>query len=295
MVALSVNQHELLGDGDASGLLFGTQNTGYVTLGHPSKEPGDIGGSESARSREDGIRFGEDYEGGASVGFEVGVLTDRDPTDPQGANADALDLFESKWRSLTWRHRHDRYAVLRSNMKGRTRRAYGRPRRFAATEDGLAKKGYSTFLCDFTVMDGRWYDDAETTAQTVDGGAAGGSRQVLINVGGTQNAWPVVKLTPGSSSLINPTIVIGPHIITFPDTVFGVGTSLTLDPRPWRRQFVKNDDPTLAVGDVIPTAGSTLLRDLHLPAGSYMVTLTADGLAADARATVTYRNAWSRW
>lgn len=296
MVTLSANQHELLADDAAGGLLFGTQSTGYVTLSHPSKEPGDGGGSEFARMREDGVQYGEEYDGAASVAFEVGVLTDRDPTDPSGANGDALDLFESTWRSPRWRNRFGAYGVLRSNMKGRTRRCYGRPRRFAATEDGLAKKGYSTFLCDFSVQDGKWYDDVATTATTPAAGAPGGQRQTSITVGGTQDAWPVVTMRPGSGSLISPVVTLGPLVLSLPGAGFtGANASLTIDGRPWRRQFVRNNDPSLPTGGIVPSGGSTLLRDFHLPAGTHQLTLTADTLPANATVSVEWRNAWSRW
>lgn len=292
MVAVSVNQHELIADGAPTGLLFGTLGTGYLTLSHPSIEPGDGNVSEYARVREDGLQMGEDYDGGKSVAFEVQVIKD-------GATAaadagDALDLFESTWRHPKWRNQFGAYAVLRSNMKGRTRRCYGRPRRFAATEDGLAKKGMVSFLCDFTSMDGRWYDDVPSSVITPVAGAAGGTRSATVTVGGTLDAWTVVTLSAGSADLVNPTIVLGPLSMHLPLTI-AAGQTLTIDPRPWRRQFVWNNNPATPTGNVTPTGATALLRDWHLPQGLHIATLTADTLAANAQVRVEWANTWSRW
>lgn len=297
MAALLADQFELLADGAADGLLFGTRSTGYMTLSVPSIEPNDAGGAEYARSREDGVQYGEEWEGAKAATFDVGVFADMFPgagESLRGAGADALDRFESTWRDPRWRNRFGAYAVLRSNIGGRTRRCYGRPRRFAATEDAMAKRGYSSFLCDFSVMDGKWYDDDEQMVATAPAGAAGGQRQTSLTVGGTRDAWPVVTLTAGSDDLQSPTVTIGPLSMTLAHRFFA-GEKVTLDPRPWSRQFILNDNRSLPTGGLAPVGATPNLRDWHLPTGFHLATLTAEALPTNATLTVSWRNTWSRW
>jgi hypothetical protein len=294
-VQLSADQYELLGDGDGAGLLFGTQSTGFLTVTVPSKEPGDPGGSEYARDREDGVHYGEEWEGASAVTFDVQVLADRALGNKRRAAEDALDLFESTWRSERWRGRFGAYAMLRSNIGGTVRRCYGRPRRFAATEDGSNKRGLASFLCDFSVMDGKWYDDVTKTASTPTS-TAGVTRFANMTVGGTRETWPVIRITAGTSLVRNPSVRVGNYgYFDFDNLTISPRGSFTIDPQPWRRRFVINDDPTLATNTVQPTGASTLLQDFRLPQGNHTITLNAETLPSDARVSVEWRNAWSRW
>jgi hypothetical protein len=295
VVALSVNQHELIADGSPTGLLFGTLSTGYLTQTRPSEEPGDVGGSEVPRNREDGVFYGEEYDGAGAVAFDIGVLSPQGSTNPGRDVADAMAEFKSRWRSRQWRVPFNAYAVLSSNMYGRTRRCYGRPRRWAPADETYASKGVASFLCDFSVMDGRWYDDATTTVTTPAGSQSGGSRIATITVGGTEDAWPVVTISAGSVPLIRPTLVLGPLSMTLQNLTIAAGQTFTIDPQPWSRQFVKNGNRATPTGDISPAGASTLLRDFRLPVGTHQLTLTADTLAAGATASVSWRNAWSRW
>lgn len=287
--ALVSNQHELLLDTAAAGLVFGTQSTRFLTLGHPQIDPNDPGGSNDLpRLREDGVQFGEEYVGSKTVSFEVGVLTDRGTDTPHADNGDALDFFESSWTSPGWRNKDGAYGVLRSHMvPGRVRRCYGRPRRFAAVEDGLAKKGYSTFLADFTNGDGLWYDDNPTSVATPSG-VNGGTTTVAP--AGTRATWPVVTIYGGC---VSPRVVLGNLLLDFPGLTIPVGHSITIDSRPWSRGITRtwSADPTF------PSFASTTLKRMSMQfSGLYLTTFTAASLSgAGACAQVSWRSAWSRW
>lgn len=295
MVVLLADQFELLADDAAGGFVFGTASTGYITLEEPGKEPGDVGGNEFARSREDGVNYGEEWEGAAAVTFSIGALGDRNV--PTGVSLrrnaeDALDRFESEWRAKKWRNRFGVYAVLRSNIGGVTRRCYGRPRRYAATADYTAKHGYASFLCDFSVMDGTWYDDTPTLAASPASAQAGGTRSGNIDVGGTKEAWPVVTISAGADgNIVSPTVTVGGHLFAFPGLTIALGDTLTIDPRPWRRRVTKGGGTIVHPG---PT--STLLQDFQLQNGAnHLFQLQADTLPASATVAVSAANAWSRW
>lgn len=286
--ALASNQHELIEDGAPYGFVFGTLSTKYLTTTHPQIDPDDAGiTNDSQRDREDGGRYGEDWEGGKSVMFEISVITDKDP-DPHEANADALDLFESTWRHRKWREDLNRYGVLRSHMKpGRIRRAYGRPRRFSAVEDGLAKKGHSTLLADFHVQDGTWYDDAPTTARTPNGTTP--LRQTNITTSGTKDTWLTVTIFGACTS---PKIVVGGVSMELTGLTVGAGQRIEIDGRPWLRGFRRSDSPA----PVVANFSSTQLKHFRLtPGTTHLVSYSAASMANDSYALVEFRNAWSRW
>ena len=95
------------------------------------------------------------------MAFEISVLTDRDD-DPLRAGSDALNEFESAWKNRELRNRATKYAILRSCVGGRVRRAYGRPRRYDEVAGNMTTRGNTPIVCDFIVPDATWYDDEET-------------------------------------------------------------------------------------------------------------------------------------
>lgn len=269
--------------------------------------PGDM-----ARIREDGSVLGRDYRGSKTVSFEVGVLTDHQ-SNPHLAGGDALDMFGSTWEDPQWRSDPTRYAVLRSHMvHGRVRRAYGRPRRYAESTDGLTKKGYSTLLADFLSADGTWYDDDPSTMSigtlpAREGGlttplttplttARNESRANSITVRGTKPTWITMRF---EGPLTKPTVQIGNSIRV---SVVGTGTgsgyiaageTVLFDPRPWSRRIVREQDGANRAGHI--TWDTTPLRLCLLRPGTYPVTLTGTDYSGQGRVRLEWRNAWSRW
>lgn len=277
-------QHELVTEGGVSSLVFGKAGTTYLTTEHPQIVGGDSRFGDVDLEREDGTAFGEDYTSGKSVVFELGVDTTR-AANPHVAGADALEVLESAWRDPKWREHSDAVAVLRSRaVPGRTRRCYGRPRRYEETTSRASHKGYSTAIADFALQDGKWYDDAEQS-KTVQRGslfAAPGS----ITVGGSQRTWPVIVL---NGPLVNPIVTVGDWALGLTATI-SAGQSVTLDPRPWVRTMLRSDGANMAGAR---TASTPPLRKCYLNPGVHLFALLAN--SGTGNATIRWRSAWSRW
>lgn len=246
------NQHELLTADGAVSLVFGTVDTGYLTMLYPALEAGEGTDGDVQRVREDGVAFGEDYRGGKTFTFEIAVLTDTDP-DPHAAGAEALNVLEGVWTDERFRDRSSAYGVLRSNLAGRVTRCYGRPRRYAETPGRTTPKGYTPVVADFAIADGRFYDDTEQQASVGLITPASGSlvapleaplvttaevsQETTLTVGGSKSTWPVVTF---HGPVMDPEVTIGPLKIGLKALVT-TGVSVTVDPRPWVRTVTRSD------------------------------------------------------
>lgn len=302
--ALRDYQHELMTEDESISLLFGTDDTGYLTTTHPSigAATGVLG--DQNRFQEDGVAFGEDFEGPKTVTFEIGVLTDKDPS-PHVAGADAMAVFEGVWRRRVFRKDSTAYAVLRSQMvPGRTRRAYGRPRKYSENTGRLTRKGYTPILATFQVSDGRWYDEAEQSVTTPivpppDGGfttplvtplttTAPTVTPAAMTVGGESATWPVVTFY---GPVTDPSVDFGPFKIGLRTTI-AQGDSITVDTRPWARTVLRNDGA--AMGGPL-TWETPPLRLCALEPGDYALDYTGTDNTGTSYVEVKWRTAHPRW
>lgn len=303
---LLLNQHELIPDDSSDGLLFGTESTSYVTLTHPAITSDEPGTADAPMQREDGTDFGEDWQGGKTAAFDIGVLTDRTAA-PHVNGGRALEVFESAWRARKWRTNPHAYAVLRSHMvPGQVRRAYGRPRRYAETTDSLTKKGYSTLLADFTARDGKWYDDVETTVQVgLTAGREDGfyapiitplvtvpattGRPGRVSIGGTEETWIRVTIR---GPIVAPVVKVGPLTVAFTSLSLAAGQWVEVTGHPWRRQAVRHDGASVRG---LLTYQTAPLKDMFLEPGDYPVTLSGSDPTGNSYVEVGWRNAYTRW
>lgn len=305
---LAPSEHEiLLEDSDVS-LRFGPMSGTYVTTEYPSLDSSGDTTTDVNRLREDGVAFGEDFAGAQTVTFSLAVLTDKADGDPHTANGEALDEIESVWRDRRFRSRSAAYAVLRSHtVPGRTRRAYGRPRRFSDAQSRGSHRGISTVLCDFTVGDATWYDDAEQSASVrvpVYTGSLGFTSPLKtpittlkpvdawsgVSVGGKKETWLVVRF---DGPCTNPVATIGDDIkVAFTGSI-AAGDSVTYDPRPWKRSVLRASDGASLAGKL--TYDSTPLRMASVRPGDYDLGYSATDPTGTSVVTVSWRNAWTRW
>lgn len=298
------HQHELTTEDESLSLVFGTEATGYLTTTYPAIGNGDDTIGDTSRFREDGDAFGEDYLGGKTVTFEIVVLTDNEE-DPHGAGAEALAEFEGIWKKRTLRDRSGKYAILRSMVGGKLRRAYGRPRRYEEQTGSLTRKGIANLVCDFKVQDGRWYDDALSVATisiaaASDGGIitpvvtpvttiASTSETSAMTVGGKTETWPVVTF---HGPVTNPRVNIGDAMTVALNDTLASGQSVTVDPRPWVRSVRRNDGASKG-GKL--TYDTPPLRRMLLEPGTYELTYEGIDLSGSSWASVEWRDAYSRW
>lgn len=285
--ALRDFEHELTDEAGTRSLVFGKIGTPYYTLEHPQITGGDERYGDVDLEGEDGIVFGEDFSGGKTVTFDLAVDTTQEAS-PHVAGADALDRLESAWKHPGYRNGAQKYAVLRSRaVPGRTRCAYGRPRRYAEVTSRASHRGYSTVACDFQTFDGKWYDDtprSKSVPHLQNGGIA------YLTVGGTTATWPIIKMhgpwTAGAWFLMG-----GHRQLLFRETVsIPAGYVVTYDSRPWKRTILGSDGANFA-GLLLPS--SPLMRDMALDPGAYQVAYLAGSLSAYAE--VEWRDAYNRW
>lgn len=297
------NQHELLSPDGALSLLFGTEDTGYLTTTYPAIDAGDQAVGDVARVREDGVAFGEDYLSGKTWTFEVGVLTNR-ALNPERAGGDALGDLEGAWTDPRFRNRSSGYAILRSNVGGRLVRCYGRPRRYVETAGTLTNRGYTPVVMDFTVADGRWYSDDEQAATITllpptDGGLKAplvaplsttgtGIGGDVMRVGGKKSTWPVVTFY---GPVTNPQVTIGDQFVVGLRTSILTGMHVTVDPRPWVRSAVKSDGSNQ--GGAL-SAETPPMRRCLVPPGVHRLTYKGVDPSRTSWCSVTWRDAYPR-
>lgn len=294
---LSEHQWEITSpDGEVS-LVFGTVDTGIQTRHAPDLGQRTVRSSDAALPREDGVAFGPDYTQGKTITFECNVLTNG-----PAEQSDTLNRLQAAWDYPGFRATFADYAILKSRMAGRTRRCYGRPRRFAEIDGDLAHLGYSGAIFDFATYDGKFYDDAETVLPltlnpTSTGGLQGpltdpltiansGQRYGEVNLRG-QHTWAVATF---HGPVLNPRLDFGDFTIGL-DYDIAEGKSVSIDPRPWHRGVFGSDGENLS-GRL--TYDTPPMRDLKLKPGQYLVAYEGVDPTGTSRCNLAWRTAHSR-
>lgn len=276
------HQHEISDVNGNGSLVFGTEDTGYLTIDRPSITPGEIRSATIARPQEDGAVFGRDFRGAKTYVFAIGVLTDElneyggmFGTEPESANLDALNLLEARWTHEKWRANPTDYAMLRSNEAGRTSRCYGRPGRWEEAAGILTQHGYTPVVADFSLIDDRWYDDVEDSIVVTPSSGA-----VPMAVGGFASTWVTVTF---QGPVTNPSVTIaGAYSVGLTGTLTST-QSITVDPRPWARTVLRNDGVSLPGWMDGPK-----MKYMKVEPGTRNVTYTGTGASS---ATLRWRDA----
>jgi hypothetical protein len=292
-----------------SGFVFGTEDTGYLTITRPTHSGNDGSYGDITPANEDGTMFGRDYMGAKSVAFDIGVLTDsKNALAVMGleeqANLDFLDTIEGVWKDQKWRNDPGAYAVLRCCEANRTSRAYGRPRRYAEVAGNFTKVGYTPITCTFDLRDDRWYSDVEQTISvslipSPDGGitaplvtplttslATAASSEMVV--GGSRSTWPVIDIHgPVAQPIIHIDDLTFALSLTVPD-----GDVVTIDPRPWRRGVTRASDQAGMAGSI--TAPTPPLSECTVGVGAHDVTYRGTDPTGTSYVQVRWRDARSR-
>lgn len=304
---LRENQYELLDADGTYSFVFGTEDTGYLTLTRPLLNPGDVRTGDVEMSQEDTSAFGRDYRGSKSISFEVGVLTDHlaGLGTPLRANLDYLDALENAWTDERWRDNPRKMAILRVCEGGQTWRCYGRPREYGEAVGNLTDDGYTPVAMTFQLRDNSFYSDTLNTIGVPIGaaGAAPGLEEPLESlvtsvratagsgtmvVGGSKATWPVVEFT---GPAIEPKVTIGGLHIGLTGTLAS-GETIVYDPRPWVRTAWRVADGVGMAGRL--DRATPPMRDVKLPPGTYPVEFTAKDQWGYSGGSVAWRDARSR-
>jgi rRNA processing protein Gar1 len=313
---LRENQYELLPvDFAGEGLVFGTEETGYLTITRPLHSGGESVTGDTSRPGEDGIMFARDYYGGKTVSFELGVLTDvnnrgldsppASASEAHRANLDYLDALEGWWKDPQWRATANSMAMLRAKeASGEVYRAYGRPRRYDEAVGSLTRHGYTPVACDFQLIDTRWYSDTEYSASISlmvppDGGLIAPliaplttlrevQNIVSIDVGGKIGTWMVVEIV---GPVQRPSVTIGDATYTL-DLNIEAGDKVVIDPRPWARTVLRSSDGASVSGAL--TRESPLMSRMLVTPGHHTIQFRGLDSTGTARANLRWRIARSR-
>lgn len=152
----------------------------------------------------------------------------------------------------------DEVAVIRYRVGGRTRRVYGRPRRWANTMDNRILSGMVPIVCDFQRVDPLFYDDVPEVA-TLDlvaeseGGIVypvtypttslpSGNNEGEVHIPGTRPSWPIIRIT---GEAIDPEIYTPTWTLKLNATI-AEGDWVEIDTRPWRRSIINQDGFSVA-------------------------------------------------
>lgn len=261
-------------------------------------EPVDIVQVDRQLPRSDGIRFGRDFRGARTISFTMHVFGDF------GTDGLAiLDDLTSAWMGDPIRRLPGAVQTLRIKCDGRTRRVYGRSRRFEPISTKIAATGWAPVAADFRTVDHYFYDDDEknNTVAIVPPSGGGLIAPLVaplttlgisyapgeINVGGTVPCYPVFIIR-GPISL--PTIdAIGEWRITLA-AVIAHDEFVVVDSRPWTRGVRRNGITNIAG---LLTPASPRLSQVRLTPGPHEIILSGLDETGTSSLTVAWRDTYT--
>lgn len=178
---------------------------------------------------------------------------------------ETLGVFKTAWRALHIRNTPGAVVALRYRVGGRTRRIYGRPRRFEAPPTNQILSGYVPVSVDFKCVDDFTYEDQETTVTlslgedledpTQDTG--GGfifpvtfpvatlpptRERIQVSVGGDAPTYPIVRF---NGPVVDPRLVTDDWTLSLGYTI-PAGQYVEIDTRPWRQTVMLNGATSVA-------------------------------------------------
>lgn len=214
-----------------------------------------------------------------------------------------VEIAAHVWRGNDVRGTVGKVMELRYARGGRTRRVYGRPRRFAYTHDNRMLSGFIPITCDFKMASELYFDDAEDstslmgfqsvttggfeapfeTPLTTDEAAASGAE--VFTVGGIEDTPMMVDFTgPISDAFVE---IDGSLRVQLAGTI-PYGVTVTVDARPWVNSIYRDD------GASVPSLLSTRTRlpRLRLAPGDHTAIFGGIDETGLARAKVRWRKAY---
>lgn len=275
---------------DLDGYVFGTGTDVHVAEWGPGE--GDIRVQDAPLDGDDVRLFGRDWRTPGSINFDLEIR--------ERTVDDALEILgplRSSWDGP--RDTPRAVSTLRYRLGGRTRRVYGRPRRFTPVASELVF-GLLPVVADFVLADVNHYDDTE---RSVSSDLTGSTNPLGVSspirspfaaafgewtapartmvVGGDRATWPVVEFRGG----VNPWCEIAGWrcrvlaSLNWDETV-------VVDTRPWVRSSTLN-------GSYVPLDRGSRLAEMSVPPGNWPVRYGNDSSAGAPSVTVRWRNAWS--
>lgn len=277
-------------------VLFGSYETPIFNMTTPVVGDTELRVADGARPRTDGVSFGADFRGGHTIAFELGV---RGVTETEVRSN--LSALARAWRADPIRSTPGAVAEMRSNYAGRELVAYGRPRRFEASQTS-AKSGLSTVVADFACVDDVFYG---TTVNSVEinfvPSASGGliapleaplattessDRSIGLTIDSVLPVWPVVTIF---GPITNPVVeVVGLFRFELSHTL-NYDEVIVLDTRSWKRTVILN-----GIGSIPGhlTRTSTRLSKASIPPGKYELAMRGLDVTGTSHARLSWQSAY---
>lgn len=272
-------------------LSFGTIQTGYVFETAPDLGSRAISHEDTPRPQADGRVFGEDFVAGRTITFELAV----DGEDEDEARH-RLGILSRAWRADSVRQQAGAVATLESD---RGRVAFGRPRRFAASEE-LLPEGLALVTADFEAAEDNWYGPENRREIQLVPAAGGGlvaplraplsttatsDRSQVLTIGGDLETWPVFEVY---GPITNPVLEIVGVLRMELQLSLTEDQRVVLDSRPFARSILRNG--ASVAGSLTPN--STRLSQAALSPGRYEFALRGASPSGTARAAIRWRDAY---
>lgn len=282
---------------ELEGVLFGLGAPVHVTT--DGFDPGDdeIEAREGRMTSDDAYGFGRDSLTPSSWTWEMFTNTAR-----FGSTAlDDLAALKAAWRSGGQRRLRNVVTPLRYALGGRTRRVYGKPRRFATTLDTRLGQGYTEILADFQRADALYYDDEERVATlfSVPQGGTGFVTPIVSPLTTLEPAQPLLaSVSPGGDALAAFEVefkgpISNPRLVSENGWEVGLrgnlanGERITVRTHPWWYDARKSNGADVS-GRITPA--TRLTRARLDPAGESLRLLGVDSTGL-SRATLRWRPA----
>lgn len=295
MTALADHQFELLmSEDDSDGVPFGIGRAVHVTADGFDPGADEILTQDTDNPRRGTIVMGRDARKASPWTWAMFVNQD----DTESA-LDQLSILESAWKSTDWQV--GQVACIRYALAGRTRRVFGRPRRWASTMNNLILSGMIPITADFQRVDPLYYGD-QFESDTVDmlitsaGGITypvvyplislpSGSNEGDINVGGARPTYPIIRFT---GPIVNPQLITANWTLKL-NAIIADGQWIEIDTRPWVMS-IRNQSGAAVPGVLDPRLR---MRDLVLQPGGQSVTLRGTSNTGMATCTIKRYPAYS--
>lgn len=241
-------------------------------------------------------QFGRDHLLATSWQWDLHVNRD------QVANAvDTLEDVATEWRAQHIREEVGAFTSIRYQLAGRTRRVFGRPRRFEYSPSNAILNGFVPVSADFQCVDSHTYDDVESVISMSlevlpDGGLVlptvfptssipSNSRDSTVWVDGKAATYPIIRF---EGPITNPSIETADWGLSL-DMTLAAGEYVEIDTRPWVQTALLNGD--VSVAGALGTR--QWLSRMKLRPGQHDFNYRGSAGSAGSTCTVRWRSAWN--
>ncbi len=300
MTILEEHQFEILPSVDAAdGFVFGIG--AEVSVNEAGFDPGENEWlTQDSQNTRRGVRaFGRDV-----LTAKTWVWESHANGDDVFEAVDIVERFSAFWAPELIALEPGEQTCIRYRLANRTRRIYGRPRRFAPPPTNLILNGYVDITHDFALVDAFTYDDLESNESipyistslgggvvlpevmpiTMESSAGNGGGQ--INIGGNARAYPIIRF---NGPWTNPGLITDDWSAIWSGSIPD-GDYVEIDTRPWRLTVTNASGASVIEG----LGRQSWLEDMWFaPNTQPEVTLSGIATSGSATCDVRWRNTWT--